>query len=213
MITIQLSERQKKIISIVKEKGPITSEHIAQNLSVTRATLRPDLSILTMSGILDARPKVGYFYIGVDENSLVSKRIREKKIQDIMSLPIVVSEETTVYDTIVTIFLEDVGSVFISNKGILSGVVSRKDLLKNAIGGIDINKIPIGIIMTRMPNVIIAKPEDSVADVARKIIEHEVDSIPVVEYANEKDSKDGYKIVGKISKTSITRLFVELAGE
>lgn len=104
MITIQLSERQKKIISIVKEKGPITSEHIAQNLSVTRATLRPDLSILTMSGILDARPKVGYFYIGVDENSLVSKRIREKKIQDIMSLPIVVSEETTVYDTIVTIF-------------------------------------------------------------------------------------------------------------
>lgn len=86
-------------------------------------------------------------------------------------------------------------------------------MLKNAIGGIDINKIPIGIIMTRMPNVIIAKPEDSVADVARKIIEHEVDSIPVVEYANEKDSKDGYKIVGKISKTSITRLFVELAGE
>ena len=58
---IQITERQQKIIDIVKADQPITSEQIASKLGLTRATLRPDLSILTMSGLLDARPKVGYF--------------------------------------------------------------------------------------------------------------------------------------------------------
>ena len=40
-------------------------------LNVTRATLRSDLAILTMTGILDARPKVGYFYSGINGASLV----------------------------------------------------------------------------------------------------------------------------------------------
>ena len=65
--TIQLNERQEKIIEIVKKNQPITSEAIANKLSLTRATLRPDLAILTMAGILDARPKVGYFYTGKDK--------------------------------------------------------------------------------------------------------------------------------------------------
>ncbi|HHW92151.1 MAG TPA: HTH domain-containing protein, partial [Firmicutes bacterium] len=50
---MQLTLRQKRIIEIVKEKGPITSEQIAAELSLTRATLRPDLAILTMVGILE----------------------------------------------------------------------------------------------------------------------------------------------------------------
>ncbi|MZQ75067.1 MAG: CBS domain-containing protein [Peptoclostridium sp.] len=213
MIKIQLTDRQLKIIEIVKQSGPITSEQIATMLSVTRATLRPDLAILTMSGILDARPKVGYFYVGIDENNLIAKKLRSKKVEDLMSLPVVVGEEATVYDTIVTIFLEDTGSVFVTDGGFLTGVVSRKDLLKNAIGGIDINKIPVGIIMTRMPNIIMAFPDESISDVARKIIEHEVDSVPVVEHVRREDGKEGYKILGKISKTNIARFFVELAGE
>ena len=59
MIIIQLNNRQLKIIDIVKESEPITSESIAAKLNVTRATLRSDLAILTMTGVLDARPKVG----------------------------------------------------------------------------------------------------------------------------------------------------------
>lgn len=62
--TIELSDRQEKIIEIVKESGPITGEKIADRLNLTRATLRPDLAILTMAGFLDARPRVGYFYTG-----------------------------------------------------------------------------------------------------------------------------------------------------
>ncbi|MGG3736278.1 helix-turn-helix domain-containing protein, partial [Heyndrickxia coagulans] len=64
MITIELTKRQEQILEIVKTNGPITGEHIAEKLNLTRATLRPDLAILTMAGYLDARPRVGYFYTG-----------------------------------------------------------------------------------------------------------------------------------------------------
>ncbi len=76
VISIQLSERQEKIIDIVKYNQPITSENIAKKLKLTRATLRPDLAILTMSGILDARPKVGYFYTGKTTLSFISEKSR-----------------------------------------------------------------------------------------------------------------------------------------
>ena len=64
MSPIELNKRQDTILQIVKENGPITGEQIAERLNLTRATLRPDLAILTMAGFLDARPRVGYFYSG-----------------------------------------------------------------------------------------------------------------------------------------------------
>ncbi|MGL5312892.1 MAG: helix-turn-helix transcriptional regulator [Peptostreptococcaceae bacterium] len=211
MFTIQLNQRQLKIIDIVKENEPITSENIAASLNVTRATLRSDLAILTMTGILDARPKVGYFYTGVNGINLVGDKIKDKKVVDIMSMPIVVKKDTSIYDTIVTMFLSDVGSIFIiDDNEELCGIVSRKDLLKATIGGSDINKMPIGMIMTRTPNVVTAKREDSVVLAAKKIIEHEVDCIPVVEY--DEENPNNIKVIGRLSKTNITKLFLELAG-
>ena len=64
MSPIELNKRQDEILEIVKGNGPITGEQIAERLSLTRSTLRPDLAILTMAGFLDARPRVGYFYSG-----------------------------------------------------------------------------------------------------------------------------------------------------
>lgn len=209
MIFIQLSERQEKILDIVKENQPITAEAIAKRLKLTRGTLRPDLAILTMSGILDARPKVGYFYTGKTSLSFVSDKIKSIKVSDIKSVPIVVDEEVSTYDAMVTLFLEDVSSIFVTSNGFLTGVISRKDFLKNAIGGVDLNMIPVGVIMTRMPNIVVATPEENALEAAIKLINHEVDSIPVVEKIIE-DGKEEFKIIGKISKTTITRLFVEL---
>lgn len=206
--TIQLNERQEKIIEIVKENEPITSEAIAKELKLTRSTIRPDLSILTMAGILDARPKVGYFYTGKTGFSYIAEKVREVKVKDVKSIPIVIDEEMTLYDTIVSMFLEDVGSIYITNEGILSGVVSRKDLLKNAMGGMELNKIPVGIVMTRMPNLIFVSDEDNILDAAVKMIDHEIDSLPVIELINEEEKS--YKVVGRVTKTTITRLFVEL---
>ena len=209
MFTIQFNERQLKIIDIVKENQPITSESIATNLNLTRATLRSDLAILTMTGILDARPKVGYFYTGINGMNLLSDQINNKTVADIMSSPIVVTQDTSIYDTIVTIFLSDVGSIFITdNNQNLCGIVSRKDLLKATIGGSDINKMPIGMIMTRTPNVVTTTKDDNILVAAKNIIEHEVDSIPVVEYDEENLNK--IKVIGRLSKTNITKLFLEL---
>lgn len=210
MIVIQLNQRQQKIIEIVKENEPITSESIASILNVTRATLRSDLAILTMTGILDARPKVGYFYSGISGASLVGNKIKDKKVKDIMSMPVVIKQDTNIYDSIVTMFLSDVGSVFIIDENEnLCGIVSRKDLLKVTIGSADINKMPVGMIMTRTPNVITTNKEDDVVLAAKKIIEHEVDSIPVVEI-NEEDTNQ-IKVIGRLSKTNITKLFLEIA--
>ena len=211
MIIIQLNQRQQKIIEIVKENQPITSENIASMLNVTRATLRSDLAILTMTLILDARPKVGYFYTGVSQINLLGNDIKEKKVEDMMGMPVVVKKDVSLYDVIVEMFLSDVGSIFIiDDQENLCGVVSRKDLLKATIGGLDINKMPIGMVMTRTPNVVTVEREDSIVLAARKIIEHEIDSIPVVD--TDKDNHT-MKVIGRISKTNITKLFLEIAGE
>ena len=62
-----------------------------------------------------------------------------------------------------------------------------------------------------MPNIIYGYPEDRAYSLAKKIIEHEIDSIPIVEKSYESDNgKVNLKIVGKISKTNITKLFVNL---
>lgn len=210
VIQIQLSERQKKIIDIVKYNEPITSENIAKKLELTRGTLRPDLAILTMSGILDARPKVGYFYTGKTAFSFISEKIQKIKVSERKSVPIVVDEETSVYDAIVTMFLEDVSTIFVISNGFFTGVVSRKDFLKNAIGGLNLHKTPVAVIMTRMPNIVVTTLEESVLDAATKIIEHEVDSLPIVEEVVKDNGDKAYKVVGRITKTTIVRIFVEL---
>ena len=208
---MKLSERQEEIVRIVKKGQPVTSEALAEKLGVTRAALRADLAILTMIGILDAKPKVGYVYLGEAQNTRVLENISKVLAGEIMSKPVTVNEATTVYDAIVFLFLNDVGTLFIESDGVLVGAVSRKDFLKNAIGGTDINKVPVGVIMTRMPNIICGYADDSAYDLAKKIIEHEIDSIPIVEkIETSTKEKIKLKIIGKISKTNITKLFVKL---
>ncbi|MEW6661575.1 MAG: helix-turn-helix transcriptional regulator [Bacillota bacterium] len=204
---MQLTERQERIVALVKETGPITSEQIAERLGVHRATLRPDLAILTMTGILEARPRVGYYHRGKSAKVLIAEEIRRYKVKDIKSVPVVVKSGAALYDTIVTMFVEDVGSVFVvGDGGILEGVVSRKDLLKATLGQIDLRQMPVSVMMTRMPNLVVAFPEESVYEAAKKITEHEIDSLPVVRLLQG----EKYEVIGRITKTNIARLFVEI---
>ena len=209
MNAIKLSPRQEQIIELVKESQPITSEHLAEKLSVTRATLRTDLSILTMLGILEAKPKVGYIYSKKPSYSPLHEYVRNVRVEAIMSKPVVVEESSTVYDAIVNLFLNDVGTMFVVNNGAFTGAVSRKDFLKMAIGGMDMHKVPVGMLMTRMPNIVYVEKSENAYVAAQKIIEHEVDCLPVLEKTND-GSKEIYKIVGKVSKTNITKLFVAM---
>ncbi|KKM11515.1 transcriptional regulator [Clostridiales bacterium PH28_bin88] len=208
---MQLTERQAKIVEMVKRSGPITSEQIAERLKVRRATLRPDLAILTMSGILDARPRVGYFYSGKSSRTLVAEEIRRLRVKDLKSVPIVVRENTSIYDAVVTMFIENVGTLFVVGEGgILEGVISRKDMLKAALGQSDIKHMPVTVMMTRMPNIITTGLDESVYMAAKKLIEHEVDALPVVRPVTNEKGEEKLEVIGRITKTNITKLFVEL---
>jgi len=204
---VELSDRQEKIINIVKNDGPITGEKIAAQLELTRATLRPDLAILTMAGFLDARPRVGYFFTGKTGTELLTEQLQKFKIKDYYAVPIVMKEEASVYDAISTMFLEDVGTLFVVDEhACLTGVLSRKDLLRASIGNQDLTDIPVHIIMTRMPNITVCRREESLMSAAKKLIDKQIDGLPVV-----KEVDHGLEIVGRITKTTMTRVLVELA--
>ena len=209
VIAIEFTNRQKQIVELVKNHQPITSEQLAAKLNMTRAALRPDLTILTMSDILEARPKVGYFYSGKSVSSIGSDFVRSMKVAEIKSSPVVVDESVTVYDAIVTLFLMNVGTIYVQSKGALTGVVSRKDFIKIAIGNNDIHNMPVGMIMSRMPNVIYILDTDSAYDAVVRLITHEIDSIPVVEPFKNDEGKELFKITGKVSKTNITKLLYD----
>lgn len=203
---MELNSRQEKILKIVKQHGPITGSKIAEQLSLTRATLRPDLAILTMSGYLDARPRVGYFYTGKEPEEILTTKIRNILVRDVQSLPILIKEDTSIYEAIVKMFLEDVGTLYaIDEDRELVGVISRKDLLKGTMGKNDIEKTPVSIIMTRKPHITTCYPNDLLIYAANQLIEKQIDSIPVID-------KEGGKevVIGRITKTNITRVFVNL---
>ncbi|MDW7650086.1 MAG: helix-turn-helix transcriptional regulator [Bacillota bacterium] len=202
---MELNVRQKQILEIVKQEGPISGEEIAARLNLSRAALRPHLAVLTTSGIIDARPRVGYFYAGNMTNG-VSEALKGFTAGDIKSRPIIIREEASVYDAIVTLFIEDVGTLFVvDEQGYLQGVVSRKDFLKSALGGLDFHRIPVGVIMTRMPQIHTVTEDETVLQVARRICENEVDSLPVI-----RQDKNGCKVLGRVTKTNLARLLMEL---
>jgi CBS domain-containing protein len=106
-------------------------------------------------------------------------------------------------------FLEDVGTLFvIDQNSVLVGVLSRKDLLRASIGKQELNTIPVNIIMTRMPNITMCEKDDLLIDVAKKLIEKQIDAVPVV-----RKSEKGIEVTGRITKTNITKAFVALGTE
>ena len=204
---MNLSHRQKKILEIVKKSGPISGEEIASRLNVSRAALRPCLAVLTMSGLLEARPRVGYTYAGKEARNLFADYLKRFTVGEVKAVPAVIREETSVYDAIVSLFVEDVGTLFvIDDEGYLQGILSRKDLLKTAIGGSDLLRIPVAVIMTRMPHLVTVEPDLDIVAAAKKIADHQVDALPVVRVVEE----NKLKVIGKITKTTLARLLAEV---
>jgi len=206
---IELNKRQEQIVEIVKANGPITGEQIADQLNLTRATLRPDLAILTMAGYLEARPRVGYYFTGKTNTHLIMEELKGLQVKDYQSIPIVVNVNVSVYDAICMMFLEDVGTLFVvDEQSHLIGVLSRKDLLRTSIGKQELTTIPVNIIMTRMPNITVCRPEDYIIDVAQVLIEKQIDGLPVV-----KDTDQGLEVIGRITKTNMTKILVSFLNE
>ena len=205
---MKLSKRQEQIAQIVREEGPVTGSAIAEHLEVTRSALRSDLSVLTMLGVLDARPNVGYYYVGLSKETQTAERLKSFLVSDVLSQAVVVSGETSLYDTIVTIFTEDVGTILVCDDSYLVGVVSRKDLLRASMGQTDSHAMPISMIMTPVSKVITVEPTDTLVEAAQKMIDYEVDCLPVV-VREDVGNKKRLKVVGRVSKTTVVKVFLE----
>ncbi len=205
---MELSQRQMKIIEIVKEHQPISGETIAKQLGLSRATLRNDLSILTMTGLLDARPKVGYFYTGQTVEPLLFEKLYHTKVAEVMIPPLLISQTVSVYEAVTTFFMYDVGSLYVKNdQDELIGVLSRKDLLRFAISNAAPEKTPVAMIMTRMPNIVTITPEETILTAGTLLGRHEVDTLPVV------DPQEPKKVIGKITKTRLMNYFIQAGND
>ena len=205
---VKLSKRQEQIAQIVREEGPVTGSAIAEHLEVTRSALRSDLSVLTMLGVLDARPNVGYYYVGLSKETQTAERLKSFLVSDVLSQAVVVNGDTSLYDTIVTLFTEDVGTILVCDGSYLMGVVSRKDLLRASMGQTDSHTMPISMIMTPVSKVIAVEPTDTLVEAAQKMIDYEVDCLPVV-VREDVGNKKRLMVVGRVSKTTVAKVFLE----
>lgn len=161
---------------------------------------------------VDAKPKVGYFP-GTKAAARHNSRglLQDTKVSDIQSIPVIIRENTTIQDAVVTLFLQDVGTLIICDSdGKLTGVASRKDFLKVTLGNPGAVTMPVSMVMTRQPKVITVSPDDTVLDAAQRMIYHEVDSLPVVVPGSGEGSGSGLDVVGRLTKTSIVKLLLEL---
>lgn len=205
---MKLTERQDRLVSLLRHGGPLTAEEIAERMGTKKTTLRPDLTFLVRSGVLSAKPKVGYYFDGIS-NPSNQRNYANLRVQDVLGPAQVVRETSSVYDAVVTLFLEDVETLFVvSDQDYLTGAISRKDLLKATIGGADLNKLPIGMVMTRLHHLVSVMEEDPLSLAVSRLIEYEIDAIPVVRSA-DKNAKRAFFVIGTISKTNITSLFYE----
>ena len=191
---MELTERQRRILMMLREKSLLSGDEIAQNLNVTKSALRTDFSILTGLKLITAKQNKGYIY-----NEYIIKRVR-----DYMSPQNSINVKTSVYDAIIHLFNFDLGTLIVVENEKLVGIISRKDLLKAALNRKNIEKIPVSMIMTRMPNIVHCFEDDNIMEAIEKLIKHEIDSLPVL-----RKEKGKLSLVGRFTKTNVTKLFYQ----
>ena len=191
---MELTERQKKILLMLKDKSLLSGDEIAQNLNVTKSALRTDFSILTGLKLITAKQNKGYIY----------NECTVKKVRDCMSPQNSINVKTSVYDAIIHLFNFDLGTLIVVENEKLVGIISRKDLLKAALNRKNIEKIPVSMIMTRMPNIVHCFEDDNIIEAIEKLIKHEIDSLPVL-----RKEKGKLSLVGRFTKTNVTKLFYQ----
>ena len=192
---MDLTERQKKILIMLKEKSLLSGDEIAQNLNITKSALRTDFSILTTLKLITSKQNKGYSY---------NNKCTIIKVRDCMSPQNSIDIRTSVYDAIIHLFNYDLGTLVVVENEKLVGIISRKDLLKATLNKKNIEKTPVSMIMTRMPNIIHCFEDDNIIEAIEKLITHEIDSLPVL-----RKEKGKLSLVGRFTKTNVTKLFYQ----
>ena len=190
-----LTERQHRILEIIKKKSPISGDEIAELLSLSKSALRTDFSILTKLNLVISKQNKGYIF---------NNKCTLLEVKNYMSPQNSIDIKTTVYNAIIHLFNFDLGTLVVVDKDKLAGIISRKDLLKSVLNNKNIEKTPVSMIMTRMPNIVYCFEDDSVLEATKKLIDHEIDSLPVLRRENGKIS-----LVGRFTKTNVMKLYYQ----
>ncbi|GAX04371.1 CBS domain containing protein [Secundilactobacillus pentosiphilus] len=203
---MEFTERQQKIVQMLKAKSPLTGEEIANQLGLSVPTIRADLRLLTAVEVLTARPKVGYVYRGDGHAGVDYTNLYEKPISAIMQPAITIKDDATLQEAISKLFLRDVGTLLVvDQKDHLAGLISRKDLLRASFNNSNPEAILASVIMTRMPNIITVTADTTVKKAGQLLLKHKVDSLPVV------DQQAPQRVTGRITKNRIFQHFIEQA--
>ena len=202
---LKLSERQKKIVEIVKDQQPLSGEKISDLLDISRATLRSDLSFLTLVGILKATPKVGYTYSGSDLESVFFFDTFRKEVADIMTSPVLVTSDSYIQDAIITLFMYDADVIYVIDEDkLLLGIMSRKDLLRASLNS-NIASTPVAVCMTRMPHIKTCYKNMNILEAAVLLQDYAIDSLPIVDEKNER------QILGSVTKSALLDYIIQQA--
>lgn len=202
---MKLSTRQEKIIEVVKELQPVSGEKISERLDISRATLRADLSFLTLVGILQASPKVGYTYSGEMMEPFFFDKTFSTLVSEMMIPPLLITQDSSIHDAITTLFMYDVGSIYVTNaEHHLVGILSRKDLLRASLSN-NLDKTPVAVVMTRTPHIKTCTRDMTVLEAGTILHDFQVDSLPVV------SDDDPLEVIGKITKSRILDFIIQQA--
>lgn len=198
----------------MRSHAPVTGDQIAESLGVSRPTIRSDLSVLVMLGLIDAKPKVGYFPGRLlTPDGSARDRLAALRVKDVMSRPVVIAETASVNDAVISLFVENTGMLSVTDAdGYLAGIVTVKDLLKVTLGNPAAAAIPVSMVMTRLARIVTATPEETLWDAAKKLLDSQIGGMPVVRAeGGAADGRSGrLEVVGKVSKTTMTQALVEL---
>ena len=197
---MQLTDRQSEILSLLRTQSPMTGEAIAAHLGVAVPTIRVDLRVLSALELLDSRPKVGYSYQQAPTATLATM---DEAVATIMLPATTIRQDTTLEAAVTKMFLADVGSLYVVDEAeALVGLISRKDLLRASFTSRDSDSLVASVAMTRMPNVVTVTPDTTIQAASKLLLQHDVDSLPVVAEADPKHA------IGKITKNRIFAYFV-----
>lgn len=204
-VTVEINKATKRNCRNCEKGSTSQRGKISELLDVSRATLRSDLSFLTLVGILKASPKVGYTYSGSDLETLFFFDTFQKKVEDVMTSPVLVTHDSFIQDAIITLFMYDADVLYvIDEKKQLLGILSRKDLLRAALNA-NIDVTPVAVCMTRMPHIKTCHKDLNILEAAALLQDFAIDSLPVVEEQNEAH------IIGTITKSALLNFIIQEA--